>query len=105
MDNELVKVNVPSIIDVGNQYNAHIKNILNTLSDILDSYNSLEEILSTNASKEYQNRVIKFLNKSIDNIEQNRINFGDRINEITNLYTELYSDIKDSIDKTNNMEG
>ena len=105
MDNELVKVNVASIIEVANEYNLHNKIILNTLSDILESFNSLNEILDTRASKEYQERVIKYLNQTISTIEERRINYDSRFNEITNLYTELFNDVKESVDKTENVEG
>ena len=104
MNDQFLKVNIDSIKSVRSEYDLHSKNILNDLTDVLNMFNDMDEIFYTKASVEYKNRVTKYINKTIDTIENERIYYNDQFDGITNLYIELYNEIKSNVSNKNNME-
>ena len=104
MNDQFLKVNIDSIKSVRSEYDLHSKNILNDLSDILNMFNDMDDIFYTKTAIEYKNRVTKYINKTIDTIENELIYFNDQFDGITNLYTELYNDIKSNVSNKSDME-
>ena len=98
MENSILNVNIDSLKKVSNELSIINKNIINYLSIIENEYNNdLDEILSTNASKQYKEKVMEYLDKTSKDINENNTYFVNKLDEIIQIYSELNGNIEERV--------
>ena len=99
MDNNILGVNVDSLKKVSNELVTINNEINNQLSYIKKEYETkLDEILNTNSSKLYKEKVIEFLNNIIIRTNTNNEYLISKLIEISDIYNNLNANIYASVD-------
>lgn len=104
MDNREFKVNINSIVDLKKEYNTHCTNVVNILTDIINEFNNMDEILYTKTSIEYKDRVLKYLNKLVDDIDKRKVDLVRKSDDIASMYQSLFNEVKESVGNNDQME-
>ncbi len=98
MENNILNVNIDSLKKVSNDLSVINRNILNYLSVIENEYkNELDEILNTKASKEYKEKVIEYIDKTSNDLNNNNTYLINKLDDIVRIYSELDTDINVSV--------
>ncbi len=101
MDEKIFKVNVNTIANAKEEYKLHNSTIQEKLKNILNEINRIDEIYYTKTALEYQNQVSKFLDKTIESVNNDNNYFNALFDDIISTYNELHSDVKNSVGKEN----
>ena len=97
MDENIFKVNISTIVNAKDEYKLHNSTIQEKLKKILIEINKIDEIYYTKTALEYQDRVSKFLSETIESVNNDNNYFSSLFEDIISTYSELHSDVKDSV--------
>lgn len=93
-----MKVDINSLRKVSNELDRINTEILASLNIIKKEYREhLDEILNTNASKEYEEKMQEFVNKLCSSIDNNNQYYVNKLEEIANTYNGLNNEIRNNI--------
>ncbi len=100
-DNKFLKVNINSLQAVNSELKIHNDNIVNSLMLLSREFNKIEEYFNTKTGKEYQELTNKCINETIDYISSKNNYLLNKLNDIQNIYWDLYGDIEKNIGEDN----
>ncbi len=102
MDDKIFKVNISTIENAKEEYKLHNGVIQDKLKNILNEINKIDEIYYTKTALEYQERVSRFIGKTIESVNNDSNYFDALFDDIITAYSELHSDVKNSVGNDNN---
>lgn len=99
---EELKVNIESLKKVREEFKLINENITSEIRYVDNAYvNNLDEILNTNTSQEYKNKIDTFFKKTSKNINGNNEYLINKLDEIIKLYSNLDEEIRKSVNGQN----
>ena len=99
-DTKILKVSMNSLKETCDELKIHNANITNNLEGIAKEFKKIVDYFDSNASKEYQKIMEEYLTKTIEKVGNQNNYLVEKLNEIYNIYIELYGEVKQSITGT-----
>lgn len=97
MEDGVLKVNINSLKDVSGEIEKHNQTILDNLKGIQTDFSSLDECFDSKTAREYKEVMNKCLTKTNDYVSTRNEYLVNKLNEINELYWELYDEVKTSV--------
>ena len=99
MENKNFKVSINSLEKVSKEIKIHHENIMTHFDDFNSEFSKLSDSFNTNSASMYQSVMEQNITDIKKNINDNNQYIINKLNEISNVYSDLYAEISGRVIK------
>ncbi len=101
-ESKYLKVDINSLKMASDELNKHNIVISDNLANLNKEFNNIDEYFNTNTGIEYKELVSNYIKTTSEYINSKNNYLVDKLNNINDIYWQLYGEIKDDITGSDN---